>query len=181
MNKIRPNLWFDMQAEDAARFYTDIFTDSNLDAITRYPDAGQEVHGEPAGEVVATDLSEKMVRRAQANADRGGLANLRFERMDAEELAYEDASFGAALCVLGLMYPAESQCAIQQLHRVLRPGGRVVGARRGLRGRRGADLGLQAATPPSRARPIARSMPPATIIVMPGACVGVGASARRGD
>lgn len=35
MNRIRPNLWFDTQAEDAARFYTGIFKDSKLGSITR--------------------------------------------------------------------------------------------------------------------------------------------------
>ena len=38
MNKIRPNLWFDTQAEDAARFYTDVFKDSKLGAVARYPE-----------------------------------------------------------------------------------------------------------------------------------------------
>ena len=50
--KITPCLWFDDQAEDAARFYTGIFKDSKITAITRYPDAGQEIHGKPAGSVL---------------------------------------------------------------------------------------------------------------------------------
>ncbi|MBI2755182.1 MAG: VOC family protein [Chloroflexi bacterium] len=52
MQKIRLNLWFDTRAEDAARFYTDIFRGSKLGAITRYPEAGQEIHGKPAGSVM---------------------------------------------------------------------------------------------------------------------------------
>ena len=50
--KISPCLWFDHQAEDAARFYTAIFTDSKILAISRYPEAGQEIHGKPAGSVM---------------------------------------------------------------------------------------------------------------------------------
>jgi predicted 3-demethylubiquinone-9 3-methyltransferase (glyoxalase superfamily) len=50
--KISPCLWFDYQAEDAARFYTGIFKDSKIVAISRYPDAGQEIHGKPAGSVL---------------------------------------------------------------------------------------------------------------------------------
>jgi predicted 3-demethylubiquinone-9 3-methyltransferase (glyoxalase superfamily) len=57
--RICPCLWFDHQAEDAARFYTAVFKDSKIVAISRYPDAGQEIHGKPAGSVltVAFDLS----------------------------------------------------------------------------------------------------------------------------
>ncbi len=56
MEKIRASLWFDTQAEDAARFYTTIFKDSKLGAITRYPDAGQEVHGKPPGSVMTAEF-----------------------------------------------------------------------------------------------------------------------------
>ena len=35
--KITPCLWFDDQAEEAARFYTAIFKDSKITAISRYP------------------------------------------------------------------------------------------------------------------------------------------------
>jgi len=79
----------------------------------------------PAGEVTATDISERMVQRAQAHAAARAITNMRCERADAEELPYPDAAFDAAACVLGLMYPAEPQRAIQQMHRVLRPGGRA--------------------------------------------------------
>jgi ubiquinone/menaquinone biosynthesis C-methylase UbiE len=77
------------------------------------------------GQVMATDISQRMVEAAQRNADELGLRNIRFERTDAEELAFPDASFDAVLCVLGLMYPADPQRAIEQIHRVLRPGGRA--------------------------------------------------------
>lgn len=79
----------------------------------------------PAGEVVATDISERMVEQAQAHATERGFTNMRLERADAEELPYADASFDAAICVLGLMYPAEPQRAIEQMGRVLKPGGRA--------------------------------------------------------
>ena len=53
---IRTNLWFDTQAEEAARFYTGVFKDSKLGAITRYPEAGQEIHGKPAGSVMTVEF-----------------------------------------------------------------------------------------------------------------------------
>ena len=40
MHKITPFLWFDTQAEEAAKFYTSIFKNSKITATTRYGDAG---------------------------------------------------------------------------------------------------------------------------------------------
>ncbi len=40
IQKITPFLWLDHEAEDAARFYTSVFPDSKITAITRYGDAG---------------------------------------------------------------------------------------------------------------------------------------------
>ncbi|MEX2228400.1 MAG: VOC family protein [Dehalococcoidia bacterium] len=56
MSRIRPNLWFDTEAEDAARFYTSVFKDSRLGAVTRFPEAGQEVHGKPPGTVMTVQF-----------------------------------------------------------------------------------------------------------------------------
>ena len=55
-NKVRANLWFDTEAEDAARFYTSIVKDSQIKAITHYPAAGQEVHGKPPGSVLTVEF-----------------------------------------------------------------------------------------------------------------------------
>lgn len=49
MQKITPFLWFDNQAEEAARFYTSIFKDSAIDHVTRYGKEGFEIHGRPEG------------------------------------------------------------------------------------------------------------------------------------
>jgi predicted 3-demethylubiquinone-9 3-methyltransferase (glyoxalase superfamily) len=40
MQKITPFLWFDNQAEEAARFYTSVFKNSKLGHVSRYGDAG---------------------------------------------------------------------------------------------------------------------------------------------
>lgn len=50
---ITPCLWFDDRAEEAARFYTGIFKNSKIVTVARYGEAGQEVHGRPAGSVMA--------------------------------------------------------------------------------------------------------------------------------
>ena len=52
IESISPCLWFDNQAEDAARFYTGIFPSSRITQIARYGEAGHEIHGRPAGSVM---------------------------------------------------------------------------------------------------------------------------------
>ena len=52
MNKITPCLWFDSEAEEAARFYTGVFPNSKITSISHYGEAGREVHGQPAGKVL---------------------------------------------------------------------------------------------------------------------------------
>ena len=49
---ITPCLWFDSQAEEAALFYTSIFKNSGIDAISRYGKEGFEHHGQPEGKVL---------------------------------------------------------------------------------------------------------------------------------
>jgi predicted 3-demethylubiquinone-9 3-methyltransferase (glyoxalase superfamily) len=50
--KITPCLWFDTQAEEAAKFYVSVFKNSKITSISRFPDAGQDVHHKPAGSVM---------------------------------------------------------------------------------------------------------------------------------
>ncbi|HJT19573.1 MAG TPA: VOC family protein [Nitrospira sp.] len=52
MHKITPCLWFDDQAEEAAKFYVSIFRNSKLGSITRYGEAGANVSGRPKGSVL---------------------------------------------------------------------------------------------------------------------------------
>jgi len=56
MQKITPMLWFDTQAEEAARFYTSIFDDSKIQTITHYGDAGAEASGRPKGSVMTVEF-----------------------------------------------------------------------------------------------------------------------------
>jgi len=49
---ITPCLWFDNQAEEAARFYTAIFENSKIVTTARYGEAGREVHKKPPGTVM---------------------------------------------------------------------------------------------------------------------------------
>jgi len=54
--KITTCLWFDSQAEQAAKFYTSVFRSSSIGTITRYGEAGKEVHGRPAGSVMTVSF-----------------------------------------------------------------------------------------------------------------------------
>lgn len=50
--KITPCLWFDSEAEEAAKFYTSIFPNSKIGAISRYGEEGKEFHGKEPGSVL---------------------------------------------------------------------------------------------------------------------------------
>ena len=52
MQRISPCLWFDDQAEAAARFYTGIFSNSRIVSVSRYGEAGRDIHGRPPGSVM---------------------------------------------------------------------------------------------------------------------------------
>ena len=78
------------------------------------------------GRVVGTDLSGLMVESARRRADVRKVPTASFERMDAERLDLADASFDVVLCGLGLMYMPDPEKALREMHRVLRPRGRVV-------------------------------------------------------
>lgn len=56
MNKIVPCLWFDGQAEEAARFYVSIFKNSRILHVSRFGKEGFEIHGRPAGSVMTVEF-----------------------------------------------------------------------------------------------------------------------------
>ncbi len=79
------------------------------------------------GKVVGIDLSEGMLARAKANAERAGFTDqVEFSRMDAEALELEDQSFDAVLSLFALFHFPNPLSAIKEMFRVLRPGGRLV-------------------------------------------------------
>jgi predicted 3-demethylubiquinone-9 3-methyltransferase (glyoxalase superfamily) len=49
-------LWFDGNAEEAVNFYTSIFKISKIGKISRYGEAGYEIHGKPAGTVLTIEF-----------------------------------------------------------------------------------------------------------------------------
>jgi predicted 3-demethylubiquinone-9 3-methyltransferase (glyoxalase superfamily) len=56
MQKISPFLWFDTQAEDAAKFYASVFKNSNMGGVTKYDDAGAAASGMQPGSVMTASF-----------------------------------------------------------------------------------------------------------------------------
>ncbi|HOB65487.1 VOC family protein [Ottowia sp.] len=55
-HRIQPCLWFDQQAHQAATFYTGVFPDSRLGALSHYAEAGREQHGQQPGSVMSVSF-----------------------------------------------------------------------------------------------------------------------------
>lgn len=56
MQKITPCLWFDDNAEEAAKFYTSVIKNSKIGKISRYGKEGYEIHRKPAGTVLTVEF-----------------------------------------------------------------------------------------------------------------------------
>jgi predicted 3-demethylubiquinone-9 3-methyltransferase (glyoxalase superfamily) len=56
VQQISPCLWFDSQAEEAAKFYVSVFKRGKIVTINRYPAVGQEIHRRPPGSVMTVDF-----------------------------------------------------------------------------------------------------------------------------
>ena len=57
IQKITPFLWFDTQAEEAAKYYVSIFKNSKIGNISRYGEAGKETHKRPPGSVMVVEFT----------------------------------------------------------------------------------------------------------------------------
>ena len=65
--KISPCLWFDTEAEEAARFYCSIFKDSKVGSISHFNREGKDIHGKDAGSVMAVEFELDGQRFAALN------------------------------------------------------------------------------------------------------------------
>ncbi len=75
------------------------------------------------GRTVGIDLSEGMLRMARSKAVMPG--STEFLRMDAEHLEFAAGSFDAVLSLFALLHFPHPEIAVQEMFRVVRPGGRV--------------------------------------------------------
>ena len=56
LRKISPCLWFDHEAEEAANYYVGIFKNSKILKVSRYGEAGKEIHGREPGSVMTVQF-----------------------------------------------------------------------------------------------------------------------------
>jgi ubiquinone/menaquinone biosynthesis C-methylase UbiE len=79
----------------------------------------------PDGLAVGIDASRTMLQRGAAEISRSGLANLALIRGDATALPFADRSFDAVCCFAALHLFADPFAALDEMRRVLVPGGRI--------------------------------------------------------
>lgn len=77
------------------------------------------------GRVIGVDMTEAMLEKARANAEKSGLRGVEFRKGDIEALPVEDGSVDVVIsnCVLNLV-PDKGR-AFREIARVLKPGGRL--------------------------------------------------------
>ncbi|MFN7972101.1 MAG: methyltransferase domain-containing protein [Acidobacteriota bacterium] len=82
----------------------------------------------PGGWSEGIDLTPGMLRRAEARARRLGARSFRLSLGDATRLPHEDGAFDLVLnsYMFDLLPEAQFAVVLHEMHRVLRPGGRIV-------------------------------------------------------
>jgi arsenite methyltransferase len=79
----------------------------------------------PSGRVIGVDMTDAMLEKARANAEKCGFGNVEFRKGDIEALPVDDDSIDVTIsnCVLNLV--PDKDRAFREIHRVLKPGGRL--------------------------------------------------------
>jgi len=75
--------------------------------------------GARGARVVGVDFADRMVVVARKN-----YPDVRFREGDAEHLPFPDASFNIAVCAFGLLHLGDPEVGLNEVFRILRPGGR---------------------------------------------------------
>jgi SAM-dependent methyltransferase len=131
--------WYEvLEAEDAGRAVSQTLVklagigpgDAVLDVAAGYGEPGLTAARAvaPSGQVVCTDISGPMLAFGRERAAAEGLENLHFVEGDAEELAFEEASFDAVLSRQGLQYLPDVAGVLTRLRSFLKPRGRLAAA-----------------------------------------------------
>jgi ubiquinone/menaquinone biosynthesis C-methylase UbiE len=76
-------------------------------------------------QVIATDVAEDMIEIARQNALSRKLTNFEVKVADAENLPFDDNSFDAVVCRLGVMFFGKPQAGVNEMARVLKPSGKL--------------------------------------------------------
>lgn len=79
----------------------------------------------PEGQAIGIDMTPAMVERARTNARQGGYTNVAFHLAQIDQLPLRDASVDCVLsnCVVNLA--PDKPAVFREIHRVLKPGGRL--------------------------------------------------------
>ena len=81
----------------------------------------------PEGHVVLADINEAMLDQGRRRLVDAGIAgNVTIAQVDAEELPFDNASFDRVTIAFGLRNVTNKDAALQSMHRVLKPGGKVL-------------------------------------------------------
>ncbi|MFD9080100.1 class I SAM-dependent methyltransferase [Streptomyces erythrochromogenes] len=77
------------------------------------------------GRAIGLDLSGPMLERARDSAEREGVENVSFVQGDAQVHAFDSEGFDAVISRYGMTFFADPVAAFANLHRALRPSGRL--------------------------------------------------------
>ena len=116
--------------------------------------------------VTGLDLTPALLAQARVNAGIAALDSITWTEGDAENLPYADASFDVVLSQFGHMFAPRPERTIAEMHRVLKPGGRVAFATwppEHFIGRMFGFVGRNVPPPPPGASPPPQWGNPATI------------------
>ncbi|MFP4061649.1 MAG: bifunctional demethylmenaquinone methyltransferase/2-methoxy-6-polyprenyl-1,4-benzoquinol methylase UbiE [Halochromatium sp.] len=81
----------------------------------------------PSGSVVMSDINQAMLEQGRARlVDAGVVGNLDYVLIDAEKIPFADDSFDCVTIGFGLRNVTHKQFALNEMFRVLRPGGRAL-------------------------------------------------------
>jgi predicted 3-demethylubiquinone-9 3-methyltransferase (glyoxalase superfamily) len=137
MQKINPCLWFDHEAEEAAKFYTSVFKNSKIGNIQRYGASGAKISGQPEGAIMSVEFEikgfkfvglnggpifkmtpamsysafckdEKEIKDLWSNLSSGGIVRMEFGKYPwAEHYGWCDDKFGVSWQLM--VYPEAKQ------------------------------------------------------------------------
>ena len=77
------------------------------------------------GQVLGIDIAESLLELARNKSRQQGLENIEFRYGDFENLGLPSESFHAIVCVFGIFFVPDMVAAVQELWRMVRPGGKL--------------------------------------------------------
>ena len=79
------------------------------------------------GQVIISDINPDMLEQGRRRLiDKGIAGNVKFKVANAEELPFDDNSFNCVTIAFGLRNVTDKDKALKEMHRVLKPGGRLL-------------------------------------------------------